>query len=525
MIIRSPYPDVEIPMRSLPDFVLEAVREHGDEVAFIEGLSGDLMTYGQFADAIDRTAAGLAERGLTRGDVCLLYSPNCIEWPIAYYAILKLGGVVALANPLQTADEVAGQAKDSGSSWLFTSAMVLEPALDGAGKAGIENVVVFGQEQAVPDRSVSFSQLMRTDGSPPDVTLDPLDIAILPYSSGTTGRPKGVMLTHRNLVANAAQIRASDMPFRDNSCFIAVIPFAHMAGLTSFIHMTPLLGGRTVILPRFDLEWFLSAIQKYRVQNIFAAPPIVLALAKHPLVDQYDLSSLEVIMSASAPLRDELARACAARLGCRVIRAYGITEMSPVISLPQVTSNKPASVGVPLPNMELKVVNPETGAELDVNELGAIWVRGPNAMKGYLNRPDATAETITDDGWLKTGDIGYADEDGEIFIVDRLKEMIKYKGYQVAPAELEDVLISHPDIADAAVIGVPDEEAGEIPKAFVVRSGEVSEQEIIDFVALRVAPYKKIRSVEFIDEIPRAVTGKILRRVLIERERGAVAAA
>jgi acyl-CoA synthetase (AMP-forming)/AMP-acid ligase II len=282
-------------------------------------------------------------------------------------------------------------------------------------------------------------------------------------------------------------------------------------------------GATLVTMPRFDLEDFLRVLQEQHVTQAFLVPPIVLALAKHPMVDKYDLSSLEFIMSGAAPLDAGLERACSGRLSCDVSQGWGLTETSPVL-----TTNagaplgpRPGSVGVLLPNTELRVVDPATGADLGRNQTGELVARGPQVMKGYLNNPEATAEMLDADGWLRTGDLGHVDDDGYVYVVDRVKELIKYKGLQVAPAELEAVLLGHPEIADAAVVRFPDEEAGEVPKAFVVAKTPLQAEEVMAFVAERVAPFKKVRRVEFVDEIPRALSGKILRRVLIERDQAA----
>jgi acyl-CoA synthetase (AMP-forming)/AMP-acid ligase II len=281
------------------------------------------------------------------------------------------------------------------------------------------------------------------------------------------------------------------------------------------------LGSTIVIMPRFDLAQFLEIIQQYRITLAHIVPPIVLKLAKDPLVEKYDLSSLKTIFSGAAPLGPELSRECMKRIGCGVRQGYGMTETSPVThsSPSDPAKMKHGSVGTAAPNTEVKVVDPATGAELGPHQEGEICVRGPQIMKGYLNNPEATACTIDTDKWLHTGDVGYADEDGHFFIVDRVKELIKYKGFQVAPAELEAVLLTHPAIADAAVIPARDDEAGEVPKAFVVVKQQTSGEEIMKFVAARVAPHKKIRDVEFIAQIPKSLSGKILRRVLIEQER------
>jgi len=280
-----------------------------------------------------------------------------------------------------------------------------------------------------------------------------------------------------------------------------------------------------VTVPRFDLEQFLDLIQKYRVTLSHVVPPIVLQLAKNPIIEKYDLSSLKIIFSGAAPLGEELSRACIKRIGCSIRQGYGMTETSPVThsSPADPAQMKHGSVGPPAPNTECKLIDSASGAELGPNQEGELCVRGPQVMKGYLNNPQATANTIDQDGWLHTGDIGYADDDGHFHIVDRVKELIKYKGFQVAPAELEAILLAHPAIADAAVIPCRDDEAGEVPKAFVVSKGEVTGEAIMDFVAERVAPHKKIRFVEFIPQIPKSASGKILRRVLVEKERAKAA--
>jgi acyl-CoA synthetase (AMP-forming)/AMP-acid ligase II len=271
------------------------------------------------------------------------------------------------------------------------------------------------------------------------------------------------------------------------------------------------------------LEPFLRAVQDYRVTRAIVVPPIVLALAKQPVVDRYDLSSLKVVMSVAAPLSDHTARVCAERVGCVVKQGYGMTETGPALHLTPDGSDslKEGTVGPCVPNTECRVVDPGTKESLGPGERGEIWARGPQVMPGYLNRPDATAETITPEGWIRTGDIGYADEDGWFFIVDRLKEQIKYKGLQVAPAELEAVLMAHPAVADVAVIPSPDDEAGEVPKAFVVLKDAATADDLLAYVAARVAPYKKVRRLEITEQIPRSASGKILRRVLVEQERAA----
>jgi len=278
-----------------------------------------------------------------------------------------------------------------------------------------------------------------------------------------------------------------------------------------------LANGVTVVtLPRFDLEQALGLIQEHRITRLFAVPPVVLALAKHPLVDNYDLSSLTQVFSGAAPLGAELAQEASARIGCEVVQGYGMTELSPVSHTTPPGMFKPGTSGVTVSTTESRIVDPDTGEDQPVGGRGELWVRGPLVMRGYLNNPEATAATIDADGWLHTGDVAVIDEDGHMTIVDRVKELIKYKGFQVPPAELEALLVTHPEVADVAVIGIPDDEAGELPKAFIVRAAgsEVAAADLQAFVAEHVATYKQIRLVEFVDEIPKSASGKILRRVL-----------
>jgi acyl-CoA synthetase (AMP-forming)/AMP-acid ligase II len=309
----------------------------------------------------------------------------------------------------------------------------------------------------------------------------------------------------------------------DADTIIGILPFYHIYGMVVIMNMSLVRGATIVTMPRFDLEQFLQLLEKHQITRANLVPPILLALAKHPLVANYDLSSIIEILSGAAPLSAELGDAVAERLNCNVIQGYGMTETSPVT---HVCPNFPgmvkrASVGPALPNTAVKVIDIKNGQALGPNEEGEIWIHGPQVMKGYLNNPDATAATVDNEGWIHTGDIGYVDDDGYTFIVDRLKELIKYKGFQVAPAELEGLLLTNPIIADAAVIPSPDEEAGEIPKAFIVlKPGvESSADEIMAWVAERVSPQKKIRAVQFVDTVPKSASGKILRRVLVEQER------
>jgi acyl-CoA synthetase (AMP-forming)/AMP-acid ligase II len=517
MIFRGPYPDVTIPEVSLTDFIFSSTQQVKDKPALIDGPSGRVLTYAQLEDAARRVAASLAQRGFKKGDVLGIFSVNCPEYGVLFHAVAMLGGINTTLNPLYTAEEAAAQLKNAGAKILVTAPPFIGKAREAAEAANIEELFVFGEaEGALP-----FTSLLESDGNPPKVEINPReDLVALPYSSGTTGLPKGVMLTHYNLVANMRQMDGLDY-FHQDDTLLCVLPLFHIYGLVVVLNMGLHMGATVVTMPRFDLEQFLGTIQKYRVTLSHIVPPIVLKLAKDPVVDNYDFSTLKTIFSGAAPLGAELTRECIQRIGCGIRQGYGMTETSPVThSSPADPSKmKLGSIGPPAPNTECKLVDPATGAELGPNQEGEVCVRGPQVMLGYLNNPDATARTIDAEGWLHTGDIGYADDDGHFYIVDRVKELIKYKGFQIAPAELEAVLVTHPAVADAAVIPLPDDEAGEVPKAFVVLKSEASPDALKDFVAARVAPYKKIREVEFIDQIPKSLSGKILRRVLVERER------
>lgn len=366
-----------------------------------------------------------------------------------------------------------------------------------------------------------FSLLLESEGPVPSVKINPLeDLVALPYSSGTTGLPKGVMLTHHNLISNMRQMEGLDY-FTENDTLLCVLPLFHIYGLVVILNMGLYMGATIVMMPRFDLEQFLKTVSQYRVTLAHLVPPIILALSKSPIVDEYDLSSLKAVFSGAAPLDANLTRACSERLNLQIRQGYGLTETSPVThsSPANPAQVKYGSVGFTAPNTECKIIDLETGEPLGRNTEGELCVRGPQIMKGYLNRPEATTATVDSDSWLHTGDIAYVDDDGHFFIVDRAKELIKYKGFQVAPAELEALLLTHAAVADAAVIPCPDEEAGEVPKAFVVLRSETTAKELMEFVEQRVAPHKRLRFVEFRDEIPKSPSGKILRRLLVQAER------
>ncbi|GAA0489230.1 4-coumarate--CoA ligase family protein [Streptomyces olivaceiscleroticus] len=522
MVFRSEYPDVAPLDQPIHEAVLgRSVPEHGDRPALIDGLTGTTLTYAELDVRTRRLAAAFAAAGVRKGDVLALHSPNSVAYPVVCYAASRCGAAVTPVHPLATADEVAKQLHDSGARWLVTVSALLPAARTAAEKCGgITEIFVC---DAAPGHR-SLADLLAGGAPEPQIDLDPAeDLACLPYSSGTTGAPKGVMLTHRNIATNLVQLDGV-LTAEPGDRVLAVLPMFHIYGYTALMNAPLRKGATVVVLPRFDLDTFLGAIEKYRVTAVYVAPPLVLALAKHPAVEGRDLSSVEYLLSAAAPLDAELAAACAARLKLPpLLQAYGMTELSPGTHVVprDARDAPPGAVGKLLPGTEMRIVDLDGGADLGPGATGEILIRGPQVMKGYLGRPEATDAMIDADGWLHTGDIGHCDADGWLHVVDRVKELIKYKGYQVAPADLEALLLQHEDIADAAVIGVTDADGNEIPKAYVVPQpgALLTEREIIAYVADRVAPYKKIRRVEFTDTVPRAATGKILRRELRARER------
>jgi acyl-CoA synthetase (AMP-forming)/AMP-acid ligase II len=506
----SPLPSVDLPASSLTPYILERASRLADHVAFIDGTSGRTMTYGEFEAAVRRQAGGWLKSGLAKGEVVAVMAPNCPEYGVIFHAVALAGGALTTVNPTYTPGEVHHQLVDSGATRLVTVPMFLDTVTDAIADSAVKEVYVIGEAEG-------YASIASLDSAPlaDQVPVELDDVVVLPYSSGTTGLAKGVMLTHHNLVSNIEQSLAAIALDQDDA-FVAVLPFFHIYGMQVLMNLGLRAGATIVTMPRFDLEQFLSLHQEHRLTRAFVAPPMVVALAKHPVVDDYDLSALRWILSGAAPLSADLAIECGQRLGCEVVQGYGMTELSPVSHATPSGMFKPGSVGVTVPHTEVNIVDPATHSPLGVDQDGEVWIRGPQVMKGYLNNESATASTIDQDGWLHTGDIGHMDADGHLFIVDRLKELIKYKGFQVPPAELEALLLTHPQIADAAVIGLPDEEAGEIPAAFVVlKPGhDTTAADIQRFVADNVASYKQVRKLTFVDAIPKSASGKILRRVL-----------
>ena len=511
IIHKSPLPDVEIPNVSITAHVLRRATELADQVAIRDAGGKSAYTYTELSDAIHSLAGGLAARGVGPETVVGLMAPNLPEYAILFHGVAVTGAAVTTINPTYGAKEVRHQLNDAGAKILFTVAMFADTARTAVEGTKVDEIVII--DSAVPGTTI----MAEIFGDPIEqVPLDPeMHTVVLPYSSGTTGLPKGVMLSHKNLVANIQQCIHA-IRYQDNEVALAALPFFHIYGMQVLMNGLICNGVMTVTMPRFDMVEALEAVQSLGITRFFAVPPIVIGLANAPIVDDFDTSSIRQVFSGAAPLGAELAALASKRLGCEVVQGFGMTELSPVSHSTVEGDYRPGTSGVTVSNTESRIVDPDSGEDQPIGERGELWVRGPQVMLGYLNRPEATAETIDEDGWLHTGDIGIIDEHGHMSIVDRMKELIKYKGFQVAPAELEALLITHPKVADVAVIGIPDDEAGELPKAFItVPAGEsVTLEEIQSLVSENLVSYKQIRSLEVIDAIPKSASGKILRKDL-----------
>ncbi|MBF9032201.1 AMP-binding protein [Rhodobacterales bacterium HKCCE3408] len=499
--------DIALRDLSITERLFEGLEDRPDDAALIDGPSGAVMTAGDLVDRIRRFAGGLSAAGLAPGKTIAILAPNIPDYAVAFHGIAYAGGTITTINPTYTAPEINHQLIDSGATALITIPAFTEVAKEAMQGTGVTKLIVIGED--------SYTELM---GEPlaaqAPVDLDEF-VVVLPYSSGTTGRPKGVMLTHRNMVTNVEQLLVPTA-LDDGETAVAFLPFFHIYGMTVLMNMFLAAHGRLVTMPRFDLELFLRLIQDHKATRLYIVPPVALALAKHPLVDQYDTSSVKVIFSGAAPLGPEVETAVGERTGGRSIQGYGMTELSPVSHSTWPDVERHGSSGQALPGTFCRIVDPETGKDLGPDEEGELWVKGPQVMKGYLNNAEATAATLVEDGWLRTGDLAVIDADGFMFIRDRLKELIKYKGFQVAPAEVEAALTSHAGVADAAVVGRPDEEAGELPVAFVVAAAgaDLSDAALLAHCQSCLAHYKHPAEFRMVEAIPKSASGKILRRLL-----------
>ena len=510
MHYKSPYADIALTDHSITERVFAGLVNRPDEIVLTDGVSGNSLTAAAFMDQVKRLAGGLAAEGVGKGTVIALMAPNMPEYCVVFHAVAWAGGTITTLNPTYTAAEVKHQLLDSKATMLITIPAFLDTAQTAIGGTSVAEIVTIGDA----DAARPLTALM---GNPLDEQV-PVDaatnIVVLPYSSGTTGLPKGVRLTHRNLVVNVDQIIVAG-GFEAGEVAAGFLPFFHIYGMTVLMNLHLAGGGGVVTMPRFDLPLFLKICQDHKSRRMWIVPPVALALAKHPIVDEYDLSSVQQVFSGAAPMGAELSDAVAKRIDCISLQGFGMTELSPVSHVSPASAARAGASGLALPNTECRIVDIDSGEDLPAGERGELWIKGPQVMRGYLNSTEATAAAITPDGWLRTGDIAIIDSDGYMSIVDRLKELIKFKGFQVAPAELEATLVAHPNIADAAVIGLPDEEAGELPIAFIIATDPApSVDDVKAHLAKTLSPYKQVHQVNFVEEIPKSASGKILRRVL-----------
>lgn len=499
-----------VPRQTVPEFIRARARTRADATAIVDGITGRRIGYGELDRLIGRCAAGLAAQGFRPGDAMLVCSPNSPAWVIVALGAMAAGGRVSGANPSYTPAELRHQLRDCGARFVFTTPALLGSVREAAAGTACERIVVDGAAEGC----LALDELLASSEPEPVADADPEGIALLPYSSGTTGLPKGVMLAHRAIVANICQtLQACAWP--PDVVALGFLPMFHAMGFSLTSLCTLAHGGTLVTLPRFEPQSFLNAIATYRVTDLIAVPPVMQFMAAHPMVDQFDLGSLRLTGAGGAPMSAALEARVSARLGCHCTQGYGMTEVTAAVTLGMTPATmRPGSVGKVVPGAQLRVVDPATNQDVGVGREGELWFRGPQMLAGYLNNPQATAALITADGWVRSGDLGLVDADGFVFVTDRLKELIKFKGMQVAPAELEALLLTHPAVADAAVIGRPDERAGEVPVAYLVVRGAPEPAAIKAWLAERVAPHKQLADVVVVEAIPKNPSGKLLRRLL-----------
>uniref|UniRef100_A0A182FB05 Luciferin 4-monooxygenase n=1 Tax=Anopheles albimanus TaxID=7167 RepID=A0A182FB05_ANOAL len=509
---------------SLGEVIVEELKLRPGNVGLIDPVSLEELTYGQILDQSARLAAGLARLGIGKTDNVAILSQNSLEYCVAMFGAIFVGAPLALLNPAYIEGELKHAISLAKPKAIFISPDVLEKlmaALRALQATGSVRVILCGEHPAARAYPEVLPYASLLSGTIDANTYKPAavdkgsHVALIVLSSGTTGLPKGVELTHQSIIASIAHSKEAaktfDLP--DQLVALAVTPLFHVVAGVGLLNMVT-NNCRCVVMPRFDAHLFLSCIERYKVNLMTLVPPLMVFLAKHPMVDNYDLSSLMTLFCGAAPLSKEIEEQVRERLGVAFIRqGYGMSETTLGVLMQDGFENKAGSVGRVRMGQWVKVIDPETGRALGPHQRGELCFKGSLIMKGYVGLD----RVIDEDGWLHTGDIAYYDDDQEFFIVDRIKELIKYKAFQVPPAELEAILLEHPKISDAAVIGVPDERAGELPLAFVVlEDGEqLTEAEVKDFVAGRVSEQKQLRGgVRFVSQIPKTASGKILRREL-----------
>lgn len=544
--------DQPFPPLSLTDMFIDSATAHPQ--AHLIDFMGRKYSYAECLDGVRRVACGLQAMGVQKGDRIGLYLPNVPHYVAAYYGALMAGATVVNFSPLYTAAELSHQVEDSGTKILFTlSAKALLPtALKVLESSSLEKLVVGSIAGALPTtkslfyrlfkkadsverpndpRVIAFSKLIANKGACAVAPIDPVnDIALLQYTGGTTGQPKGAMLTHQNLSANARQVEAVD-PRRDQADrIIGVLPFFHVFANTCVLNRTVLNGGEIVMLPRFEAVQVLAAIGRTKATSLPGVPTMYQALLDHPAVGNIDYSSLRVCISGGAPLPLEVKQRFEAVTGAKVVEGYGLTESSGVVSTnPYEGLNKTGTIGQPLPGTLVKLVDKEDPTRPPPpGEPGEIVFSGPQVMKGYWQRPDADGDAFVGE-FLRTGDVGEIDEDGYIRVVDRLKDMISVGGFKVFPSQIEAILYHHPAVKEALVIGIPDSYRGEMPKAFVtLQDGDdarvaVDEESLKLWLNPQLGKHERVAAVEIRTALPKTLVGKLSRKELVVEERARAA--
>ncbi|XP_076112736.1 uncharacterized protein LOC143080652 isoform X1 [Mytilus galloprovincialis] len=518
-IIGSPHPDLDIRKQSLPEYLFSKVDEHSHRTALVDFESGRSYTYSQLKEYAVRIASALRKLGYKKGDIIAIHATNSPEYAILLLALPAAGITMTTSNSSFTAEELAKKLDLTEASCVVTTPTLLPIVMEAFRinvkiQTNIKDIITLGHVSGYK----SINTLMEDDGTafPEDLQVDcENDIVVLPFSSGTTGFPKAVMLNHRCLVANLQQLSCALQTTPDDS-FLAVLPMFHVYGITVLTYYAFAGGNKLVTLPRFDPGLFLQAIQNEKISLLHLVPPMAVFMVKHPMVNDFNLSRVQRAICGAAPLGETVHEEFVSKLNINLFQGYGMTEFGPAALCDEIPSNI-GTVGKPVPNTLCKIVHPgTTNLITNVGESGEICHKGPQLMKGYLHNQEATNE-IVKEGWIHTGDIGYIRKDGNVVITDRVKDLIKYKAFQIAPAELEDVLLKHPEVQDAAVIGIPDERSGEVPRAYVVRKPNchVEEDQIRRFMKDHVADFKLFRGgIRFTEAIPKTPSGKILRRTL-----------
>eukprot|EP00980_Cylindrotheca_fusiformis_P021943 scaffold8798_cov117-Cylindrotheca_fusiformis.AAC.2 len=535
-VVSSPFPPIpEGPYQPVPEFVMANWKGSGgvlgEETAIVDGSTGLRRSFDDYYNATCGLAGSLKhEFQVTEKSTVCLFAPNHVDFLPVTVAVGLCGAKLTPVNPLYTRDELLMILDRSESSILIAHVRNLETALAAAKDSKyVKHVFVMTEhDEAPPEGVLTLESIKKHDKGfdktirdhHPSTDLHPF---LLPYSSGTTGMPKGVCLTHSNIVANLQQFNTIEsLSFEPGETIISPLPFFHIYGMTATSLFSGWKGNPIITMSgRFDLELFLNLIEEHRPSRGHLVPPILVGLAKHPMVDDYSFDSLKCLICAAAPLGIETEKAVQKRLGCHVKQAWGMSELSPIGTCNADDNIKSASIGPLVSSTQGKIID-ENGKSLGPNEAGELLVKGPQVMLGYMDDPDKTDECLSESGWLRTGDVAYYDEDGFFFIQDRMKELIKVRGFQVAPAELEELLLSNDSVNDAAVIQIPDEKSGELPRAYIVlkddpQNGTEEEMKntIYEWVKEKVAPYKRLDGgIYFIDAIPKSPSGKILRRIL-----------